>query len=295
MIMVDYQIREAITSGDMIIENFSEDYIQPASYDLRIGPLVYSPSSESPNKPIDLSSNGGIFCLPPYGNAIIMTYETLQLPLNVIGRFGLKSGFARKGLIASTGPQVDPGFKGKLIISLLNLVPRSQILSFKETFLTIEFHKLENTPQKSYSGPYQNLEDISPDILDDMMRLEGLNLSQVQSQFSELTKHVKQWSEFASRFDEFISVITEQTMAFKEFTQSLSQVISVKQEKIIEVRELSIEDAKTEIFNLFKKNPKMYYSDIVEELNIDYNIVVQACDELLKKDMIEETGKENNE
>lgn len=288
MVMVDHQIKKAINSGHLKITNFSEESVQPASYDLRIGSYVYSPSSENPDKPINLSSNGGIYRLPPYGTAVVMTHETLELPNDIIGRFGLKSGFARKGLIASTGPQVDPGYKGKLIVSLMNLVPRSQIISFLETFLTIEFNTLEISPTKCYSGPYQSLEDISPDILDDMMRLEGLNLSQLQSQFTKLAQHVKEWSEFSKRFDEFINVMTEQTSAFREFTQNISKKIDIRQEEeILETKELSLKDAKAEIINLFKYNPQMYYSDIADELNVDYSLVVRACDELLKEDMIE--------
>lgn len=288
MIMVDHQIKKAIKDRSIEMENYSEESIQPASYDLRIGPKIYTPSSPNPNKLIDLSSNGGVFSLPPYGNVIVMTYETLKLSNEIIGRIGLKSGFARKGLFASAGPQVDPGYHGKLFISLLNLVPRSQVLAYKDTFLTIEFHTLDETPEKSYTGQYQNLEDISTEILDDMMRFEGLNLSQVQTQFSELKEHVKEWSTLASRFDEFLTVM-------KKLTHNNSEKVSIQHEEIIETRKLSLEDAKAEIIHLFKSKPQMYCSDIAEELNLDYSLVVRASDELLKENIIEETEEKDEQ
>jgi len=290
MILVDNQIREGVETGKIGIENFSYESLQPASYDLRIGPLIYTPLSETPDKPIDLSTNGGFFRLPPYGNVILMTYETLILPKNMIGRFGLKSGFARRGLFASTGPQVDPGYKGKLFISLLNLVPRSHILNYKETFLTIEFHTLEKEPDKSYEGPYQSMEDINSEILEDLVRLEGLNLAQVQSQFSELTQHIEQWSVLASRFDDFLTEMKSHTKALVDLTNRLgSSAQSAGQPKEpVYAREISLEDAVQEISELFKKNPEMYYSDIAEELCLDYGIVMEACQQLQKKGIIEE-------
>src|ERR1700730_10921736 len=113
MILVDRDIRHAVSSGDLVIKQFADDCVQPASYDLRIGKDVFVPTS-SPDRPFDISANGRLFKLPPYGVAVLTTHEDLELPDTMTGRIGLKSGLARKGLVASTGPQIDPGFKGKL-------------------------------------------------------------------------------------------------------------------------------------------------------------------------------------
>lgn len=51
MVMVDHQIRDAVTRGELGIENFDPGLVQPASYDLRVGPLVYSATSPNPARP----------------------------------------------------------------------------------------------------------------------------------------------------------------------------------------------------------------------------------------------------
>jgi len=214
MILVDHQIREAVRSGKLRIDKFSDDCVQPASYDLRVGHLVYSPSSDRLDKPIDISANGGAHRLPPYGTAVLITFETLGLPDSMVGLFGLKSGFSRRGLHASTAPQVDPGFKGKLFVSIMNLTPVSHIIRYKDTFLSIEFHQLDQRPTKPYEGPYQGREDITPDIFEDLVRLEGLNLTQIQSQFSELSRHLQRWTALAARFDEFLSEMKKQHKSY---------------------------------------------------------------------------------
>lgn len=288
MVLVDHQIRTSVNGGRLGIENFDEQCLQPASYDLRIGPLVYSPSTGHPDKPINLSQNGGWHRIPPYGNAILMTYETLRLPNNMIGRFGLKSGFARKGLFASTGPQVDPGFEGKLFVSVLNLTPASHVISFKDTFLSIEFHTLRSKPEKTYDGPYQNRTDIGRDILDDIVKMEGVNLSQMQNQFGELSQHVKEWGGIAVKFEAFLQQMENQTNMIARLVEKMaeSRSPSTDEEPVI-AREITLKDAKREIISLFHRKGRLFYSDIAEELNLSYSMVIKACEQLEKEGIIE--------
>jgi dCTP deaminase len=292
VVLVDHQIRDAVEQKHLCIENFDETCLQPASYDLRIGSLVYSPSLPNPDKPYDLSKNGGAYRIQPYGSAVLMTHETLKLPSDMIGRFGLKSGFARRGLFASTGPQVDPGFDGKLFVSVLNLTPASHVLSYQETFLSIEFHTLGEKPEKIYEGPYQHKRDIGPEILADLVRLEGLNLSQMQHQFTELSQHVKEWSGLATRFDEFLAVMDKQSTALETLTKQLAAGLGMGREAGAKARRMTLKQAKTEIVALFRKSPTLFYSDIAEALGLDYETVIKATEQLEKEGIIEASKNE---
>jgi len=296
MVLVDHQIRNGVDRGYLGIENFEEGCLQPASYDLRVGSLIYSPSFINPDKPVDISKNGGCHRISPYGTAVLMTYETLRMPSDMIGRFGLKSGFARRGLLASTGPQVDPGFEGKLFVSIMNLTPASHVIAFKDTFLSIEFHTLDEKPEKIYEGPYQHRHDIGPDILEDLVRLEGMNLSQMQNQFGELSQHVKQWGSVAVKFEEFINEMRMQTAALTQLVRQMAESQTSDQTPIrVEARQIDIQQAKNEILALFRKHGTLYYSDIAEMLQLDYETVINACEQLHKEGIIEdELGEVSN-
>ncbi len=288
MVLVDHQIREEVGKKTLGIKNFDEKCLQPASYDLRIGSLIYSPSSAAVEKPIDLSKNGGAYRIAPYGSAILTTFETLHMPNDMVGRFGLKSGFARRGLFASVGPQVDPGFEGNLFISVLNLTPTSHVVSYKETFLSIEFQKLDAKPEKIYEGPYQHRHDINPEILQDLVRSEGVNLSQMQTQFGELSRHVKEWSGIAYEFKDFLKQMGMQTNALMELSKQMAEMTMAGQRTApVEPRHMDLKKAKAEIFVLFQKKHKLFYSDIAEELNLDYETVIKACEQLQKEGSIE--------
>lgn len=293
MPLVDRQIHEAVRQGELGIDNFAPELVQPASYDLRVGPLVYA--APNPDRPTDLSRNGGAFRLPPYASALFMTYESLHMPITLAGRFGLTSSFARKGLVASTGPQVDPGFEGKLFVSLVNLAPVSHVIKYKDTFLSIVFERLDAKPDHPYRGPYQGKFDITGEILEDLVRLEGVNLSQMQSQFTELAEHVKAWSTLAARFDEFLLGMTRQAEALARHTEAVERLVNRFAEQApmpplgaVEARQVDGAQAKAEILDLFRRRrERLYYSDIAETLRLDFATVIDACRELEHEGLIE--------
>jgi dCTP deaminase len=205
----------------------------------------------------------------------------------------MKSSFARTGLFASTGPQIDPGFNGKLFVSLFNLTAASHVLKYRETFLTIEFHTLDTLPERGYEGPYQGKHTIGPEVLEALVKLEGLTLSQMQSQFTELAEHVEKWSALAGRFDEFLTTLNSHTAAIKDLIQHTKTVRfePLIQDRALEVvpeaRQISVKQAADEILGLFKKSKRLFYSDIAELLELDLRTVIQACELLEKKGLIE--------
>jgi len=54
----------------------------------------------------------------------------------------------------------------------------------------------------------------------------------------------------------------------------------IPEEKVILLREISKEEAKEEIRQLFSSGRTLYYSDIAEELGLDLKLVVDICHEL---------------
>ncbi len=59
-----------------------------------------------------------------------------------------------------------------------------------------------------------------------------------------------------------------------------------KAENMIVLREITREQAKKEIENLFQASGSLYYSDIAENLRLDLELVVDLCSELEKEGKI---------
>ena len=56
--------------------------------------------------------------------------------------------------------------------------------------------------------------------------------------------------------------------------------------KVIELREVTKDEAKTEIVDLFATGETLYYSDISERLRIDLEMVVDICHDLQQEGAI---------
>lgn len=161
-ILSDNAIRHLVETGELLIEPFYEDALQPASYDLRLGRrALISPKGEERGRAVDLDKEKDqMLSILPGQYVAILTDEKLRLPNYICARFGLKSNLARKGLMSFGGIQVDPGFEGRLAISLFNVGP--EIIQIKQSppAFTIEFNKLEEPVAKPYSGEYQHQDDF---------------------------------------------------------------------------------------------------------------------------------------
>ena len=156
MLMSDKDIQEAMSSGELIIGNFSQKSLQPASYDMRVGEEAFS-SHEKVG--IDVKSIHSLV-VKPGDFILIRTYESVKLSPKIAGRIGLRSFHARKGLVLLAGPQIDPGFEGVLVVGLHNLDANELKLSYKETFCTVEFYRLSEPVQQPYKGEYQHQSEI---------------------------------------------------------------------------------------------------------------------------------------
>lgn len=186
MILSDRQIKEAYANGTIVIDPFEEKFVQPASYDLRVGNQGITTSDK---KVVDLQINKYIV-IKPADFAVIMSLEKLKLDNRHIGRIGLRSKWARDGLIATMGPQVDPGFEGRLVIGLTNLSPKAMPISYKERLITIEFHQLEEPAENVYSGPYAGKEELGQEDLNRIIDTNGMVISEVLEDIRSLTRNV---------------------------------------------------------------------------------------------------------
>ncbi|HDY87664.1 MAG TPA: dCTP deaminase [bacterium] len=186
MILTNEQIKEAIDKGDIKIEPFEENQIQAASYDLRIGKQG---ATASEKKLVNIEDKGYLL-LKPGDFGIITALEILHFNPQHVGRFGLRSKYARRGLIATTGPQIDPGYRGRLIVGLTNPTPNSITLPYKDDFLTVEFHKLEKPSTQPYSGDYQNKTELRPEDIEMIVETESMSMPEVLQTLNSLSTNV---------------------------------------------------------------------------------------------------------
>jgi dCTP deaminase len=191
MLMTGGDIRKAKDSGELLIENFDERSIQPASYDMRLGEEAITSSRREMMKPAEK----GLLTISPGDFALVTTHEVISLPLTIAGHIGLRSAYAKKGLVLLSGPQIDPGFKGVLVVGLSNLSPRDIVIPYKAPFCTVEFFRLETAVTAPYCGEYQGQSGISARDMQNLVEAQGMTFGQIITSLQELSQNVKSLSE----------------------------------------------------------------------------------------------------
>jgi len=97
------------------------------------------------------------------------------------------------------------------------------------------------------------------------------------NEFMELMQAVKSIPSFSNLLLE--NVLLHQEV--EQIKQRLSELEErVPEEKVIVLKETSMEEAKEEIRQLFSSGRTLYYSDIAKELGLDLEAVVNICSEL---------------
>jgi len=129
----------ATQKGHPLIHPFEPANLKPARYKLRLGEDCRVGDEQH-----WLSEENPDLVIPPYELAVISTLETLNLPRFLIGRWDLKVKRVYEGLLWVGGPQVDPGYQGKLFCPLYNLSNKTIKLRYGDTIATIDF--IRTTP-----------------------------------------------------------------------------------------------------------------------------------------------------
>lgn len=152
--MVPERIIKALIEGGTLLKNADVQNVNGASYDLSLGDQYWQNGKKQ-----TLDEDNGFIQLKRGDFVIVSSKEIAELPNDIAARFDLTVGLFCRGVILSNGPQVDPGFRGRLICSLFNLSNSTFDLKRDQHYSTLEFIKLSE-PTTAYKGKYQGKEDI---------------------------------------------------------------------------------------------------------------------------------------
>lgn len=116
-----------------MIDPFREELLKPAAYHLTVG------GSAAQDGRILAMSHGGSIEIAPFGVAVVQTAETINLPRFLVARWNIKVSLAYDGLMWVGGPQVDPGWLGRLSCPVYNLSSKPVLLQFGDELAVIDF------------------------------------------------------------------------------------------------------------------------------------------------------------
>lgn len=177
------EILKARASGGLVIEPFDPARCEPASYDLALGKVLKAGhGSVDLGIGEDIIINGG-----EWGS--IMTSEKIEIPLDMSATYGLRSSVTRRGLMFFGGPQIDPGYRGRLFVSIFNATADPIALRFGDPLFTLILHRL-GEPSEPYDGQFQGLYDFPAGDVERMMKMRSKTFSDVFERVDKLDDSV---------------------------------------------------------------------------------------------------------
>lgn len=162
MILSDRTIKEKIKNGSIIIEPFSEEFLQPASYDLHLDKyfLVFNKESigmiDVKKKPDNLmreivvEENEG-FIIHPGEFVLANVKEIIGVDAKHVGRLEGKSSLGRLGLIVhATAGFLDPGNKLRMTLELANVSPLPIKIYPEMKIAQMAFEEMDSESERPY-------------------------------------------------------------------------------------------------------------------------------------------------
>lgn len=159
----------------MLLENAYVTNTTGAAYDLTLDDQYYSEGEVK-----SLNEKNSFIKIEPGDYVLVASREIANFPKDIAGRFDLSVSLFCQGIILSNGPQVDPGFRGRLFCLLFNTSNDVVQLKRYQHYATIEFSKLIH-PTVPYVGKYQDKSKI----------MEYLPKSVARGAITELRKDVE--------------------------------------------------------------------------------------------------------
>jgi dCTP deaminase len=178
LILSDAAIQEALRAGELAVEPYEPNNLQPASLDLRLGdglwvfrstrgvatPHLLDPTRDNARFMEPIQFDGAHpYILEPNAFALGVALERITLSQAYVGRLEGKSSLGRLGLLVHvTAGYADPGYCGNLTLELKNLSPYPFKLTSGMPIAQLAFERLARPSSRPYQGKYQGDTSATP-------------------------------------------------------------------------------------------------------------------------------------
>ena len=126
-----------------MIYPFNHNKLKPASYEMDLGGEVLC-WDENDKEKWSKPSIGTEIKLRRNSITFVTVNAKFRLPDYIAMRFNLQIEHVHKGILLGTGPLINPGFTGKLMIPLHNLTNNDYVIKSGEPLIGVEFTKLSS-------------------------------------------------------------------------------------------------------------------------------------------------------
>ena len=140
---------------------FHPENLNAASYEAHVGGrfIRWDESGEKIDK---IVGRDEIIVLPANSISFIQIEAKFRLPNYMAIRFNLRITHVHRGILLGTGPLVDPGFEGRILIPLHNFTASHYPINTRNALIWIEFTKTTFgiVPEEEYAQERRNFREF---------------------------------------------------------------------------------------------------------------------------------------
>ncbi len=123
-----------------LIDPFYEEALKASSYEMHLASEIHS-WMDNGQKRVDKLKKDDNFIIPKNSIIFVTTEESFYLPYYIAARFNLIIKHVHQGMLLGTGPLVNPGYSGRLMIPIHNLTCNAYTLKIGAPIISVEFTK----------------------------------------------------------------------------------------------------------------------------------------------------------
>jgi len=167
MVLSDIDIIDRIARGDLVIEPYEEDNVEPASVDVRLGKSFKEPIKTG--NIIDTRSDDGqpyreftadSIVLESGDSVLATTHEYIEIPNDLCANADGRSSLGRLFVsVHQTAGFCDPGYHGEITLEMTNANPNPIRLHAGDRICQLVFRQLSSPALEPYgheNSQYQN-------------------------------------------------------------------------------------------------------------------------------------------
>jgi len=126
----DTKINQIINKKDIVIYPYKDENLTGIGYDIRVG--IIQPLSKIP----EFSEDDDFYYIPPNSYCVVISKEFVWLSHRLAATLHARGTLAAKGLYTNS-TNIDPNFKGQLIMSLFNVSEKTIKIGKDEHYITM--------------------------------------------------------------------------------------------------------------------------------------------------------------
>lgn len=169
-LLTDTDIERAQKRQEIIIKPFDPKSLTPVGYDIRVG--KWATSLKTGRILLDNTITSTSFTIQPHESVLILSEESIHVSRRIGGTFHTMVPLVARGF-SSISTTLDPGWTGKLFITVTNMTDRDIHINKGDRLTTLIFYRA--THQAKQTGSELTARKKLQDIIVDLAKEAGLS------------------------------------------------------------------------------------------------------------------------